>query len=264
MNNIALLIIDPQNDFCDLPNAALPVTGANNDMLRLAQWITQHGNTLSSITVTLDSHHVYDIAHPSFWVNPEGNHPSPYTPVSLAEVEQGLWKPVDSTQQTAVIQYLRSTPLFIWPEHCLVGTWGHNIHQELNGVLQQWERTQRKACHMLFKGLNPYTEHFSAFEADMPLQHDPETCFSTQRIPQLITADTIVIAGEALSHCVASSVRSLISHLGPDIATKMIVLRDCTSAVPGFEPKGDEFIEEITGLGARLSTTQQLVKELAH
>ena len=37
-----LLIIDPQNDFCDLPHAALPVSGANADLMRLAQLIKQH------------------------------------------------------------------------------------------------------------------------------------------------------------------------------------------------------------------------------
>jgi nicotinamidase/pyrazinamidase len=31
-----LLIIDPQNDFCDIPNAALPVAGAKSDLQRLA------------------------------------------------------------------------------------------------------------------------------------------------------------------------------------------------------------------------------------
>ncbi len=41
--NIRLLLIDPQNDFCDLPPPArprLPVPGAHADMLRVGELIT--------------------------------------------------------------------------------------------------------------------------------------------------------------------------------------------------------------------------------
>nr|WP_295770204.1 hypothetical protein [Rhodoferax sp.] len=44
-----LLIIDPQNDFCDIDGAALPVTGANQDMLRLTAFIQKHQAQLSAI-----------------------------------------------------------------------------------------------------------------------------------------------------------------------------------------------------------------------
>jgi nicotinic acid phosphoribosyltransferase len=60
--NIQLVVIDPQNDFCDLPGAALPVTGANADMERLAKFITRAGKKLEDIHVTLDSHRFIDIA----------------------------------------------------------------------------------------------------------------------------------------------------------------------------------------------------------
>jgi len=75
-----LLIIDPQNDFCDVPAAwrpadpltgaalapALPVAGAHADMLRIADFIRAAGDALDDITITLDSHHRIDIAHPTF------------------------------------------------------------------------------------------------------------------------------------------------------------------------------------------------------
>ena len=77
-----LVIIDPQNDFCDLPadycpldpvkpqqrlSPALPVAGAHADMLRLAQLIGAAGAALSQISMKLDSHPRKDIAHPTFW-----------------------------------------------------------------------------------------------------------------------------------------------------------------------------------------------------
>ena len=70
-----LLVIDPQNDFCDLPashrpagNApSLPVAGAHADMERLADFIRAQGGQIDAITVTLDSHQRFDIANPDFW-----------------------------------------------------------------------------------------------------------------------------------------------------------------------------------------------------
>ena len=52
-----LLVIDPQNDFCDLPPAwlpqdaapALPVPGAHADMLRVAQLIREGGGGLTQL-----------------------------------------------------------------------------------------------------------------------------------------------------------------------------------------------------------------------
>ena len=72
-----LLIIDPQNDFCDLPpgycptdpltglatQPALPVAGAHADMLRLASFIRAASHSIDDITITLDSHQHLDIAH---------------------------------------------------------------------------------------------------------------------------------------------------------------------------------------------------------
>lgn len=251
-----LLIIDPQNDFCDLPQSALPVSGANADLLRLAQLISRHGEQLDGITVTLDSHHRYDIAHPAFWRGPRGESPL-HTPISLADVDSGRWLPADPALLAEVRAYLQQSSLYVWPPHCLVGSWGHNIQQDLNQALQQWECQRQRVMQLLFKGLNPLTEHFSAFEADVPRADDPATCFDSRQLAPLLAADHILIAGEALSHCVASSVRSLLRHLGPDFARKLILLQDCSSPVPGFEAQAADFVAKISQLGARLqhSTT---------
>jgi len=98
-----LLIIDPQNDFCDLPAAwrpldpltgqaiapALPVAGAHADMQRLARFIRLAGDAITDITVTLDSHHHVDIAHPTFWQTGEGEPVTPFTTITARQVRDG-------------------------------------------------------------------------------------------------------------------------------------------------------------------------------
>ncbi len=79
--SLHLLVIDPQNDFCDLPAdwlppalpgmaptaPALPVAGAHADMQRLAAFVDAAAPCIDAVTVTLDSHQRRDIAHPTFW-----------------------------------------------------------------------------------------------------------------------------------------------------------------------------------------------------
>src|ERR1700756_5260307 len=95
-----LLIIDPQNDFCDVPAPwrravpltgaaivpALPVPGAQADMQRTAALIRAAGAALDDITITLDSHHRIDIAHPTFWRRHDGGDVAPFTAITAAQV----------------------------------------------------------------------------------------------------------------------------------------------------------------------------------
>jgi len=52
--NARLLIIDPQNDFCDIPGAALPLPGANADMHRLAAFMSPVAGFEQSATAFFD------------------------------------------------------------------------------------------------------------------------------------------------------------------------------------------------------------------
>src|SRR5687767_9456300 len=121
-----LLIIDPQNDFCDIPGAALPVIGGNADMNCLAAFVRERGDEIDGITVTLDSHSPVDIAHPTWWQAPDGAAPAPFTAITVHDVEQGKWRARDPARQAQSVAYVRSLAdsghytLVVWPEHCLV------------------------------------------------------------------------------------------------------------------------------------------------
>ncbi|WP_374347243.1 hypothetical protein [Chitinimonas sp.] len=257
-----LLIIDPQNDFCDIAGAALPVAGANADMQRLAGLIARHGDRFDAIHVTLDSHHPVDIAHPAWWRDTEGQPPAPFTLISVAEVETGRWRCADPARQASSLAYVRQLAergryqLIIWPEHCLIGSWGQAVHGELAQALDGWARERLGSVNYVNKGENPSTEHYSAIQAEVPTPDDPATSANLALLAKLAEADTIVIAGEALSHCVASTVRDLVEALGPGSAAKLVLLRDCCSPVPGFEALGKAFLDELVAQGMRLATSE--------
>ena len=117
---VQLLVIDPQNDFCDLPAAwhavdaatgrplapSLPVTGAHADLRRVAGLIDDLGARLSEVVVTLDSHHRLDIAHPTFWQGGDGAEVAPFTPITAGHVREGRYRPRDPAALPRTLAYL--------------------------------------------------------------------------------------------------------------------------------------------------------------
>lgn len=262
MKRIALLVIDPQHDFCDLPGAALPVQGADADLRRLAAFIDREGQGIASIHVTLDSHHPLDIAHPTWWRDAAGDSPAPFTIISAADVASGRWRARDPAMQAKSADYVATLAasgryaLCVWPEHCLIGSPGHAVHADVQRAVNGWARSRLAQVDFVFKGTNPTTEHYSAVRAEVPDPRDPSTAANTRLVAALAAADEILVAGEALSHCVANTVRDLAAHLDPAAVRKLVLLRDATSPVAGFEGLGEAFLDEMTARGMRLATTR--------
>ena len=256
-----LLIIDPQVDFCD-PRGALFVKGADRDVTRLAAFVRKHGPTLADVHVTLDSHQLVHVAHPIFWIDADGNHPKPFTVITGLEVEgkDPKWKTTSPAIRQRGIDYVKALAaggrymLVIWPPHCLIGRPGHNVMPELADALETWQQRLRLVRYVT-KGSNPLTEHYSAVKADVPDSLDPGTQINTQLIETLQDADRILIAGEALSHCVANTVRDIAAEFGEDQIKKLVLLEDAASSVTGFEKLGEDFVKEMVGRGMKLATT---------
>lgn len=163
--NIHLLVIDPQNDFCvpaeGTHRGALVVPGGLDDMTRLAAMVTRLGPKLDDIHVTLDSHRIVDISHPIWWKDSQGNHPAPSPVISVQDVESGRWTTTRPGHYKRSLDYLKALassgryPHAIWPEHCLIGSWGHNVVPGLLAALQSWERLRYAQVDFVTKGSNP-------------------------------------------------------------------------------------------------------------
>lgn len=262
--NARLLIIDPQNDFCDIPGAALPVTGANADMNRLALFLNRASDFITSITVTLDSHPSVAIERTTFWQCADGSSVEPFTEITEADVREGRFLPQHPEHLELALEYLRALEaggryrLMVWPVHCVLGTWGHNIHGTVANALSGWEFLHQKPVHKVLKGLNPFTEQYSAIQAEVPREDDPSTRTNHALIQHLREGDgPLFVAGEASSHCVAATMQHLMrDHFTPEECAQVILLSDCMSPVAGFEEKVEEFFRFAEGLGARVMTSE--------
>ncbi|MFC1668761.1 hypothetical protein ACFL20_00090 [Spirochaetota bacterium] len=262
-NKIHLLVIDGQFDFCD-PRGALYVPGADEDMKRLSEMIKKAGDKIGNISATLDTHRKVHIAHPIWWVDPDGNHPDPFTQISLEDVvgSKPTWFSFNPDYQERSIDYVKKLKqngrytLTIWPPHCLLGSNGHKVFTELYDAFDTWEDHLRGVSYTI-KGFNMFTEHYSAVKADVEDPSDMTTGLNSFFISSINASDTVVIAGEALSHCVANTIRDVADEIGEGGIKKLVLLEDASSSVPGFEDEGKKFIKELKGLGMQLSKTTE-------
>jgi nicotinamidase/pyrazinamidase len=258
--NVQLVIIDPQKDFCD-PHGALFAPGADEDCRRLARLVERMKHRLTDIHVTLDSHRKVDISHPMWWRDASGRSPAPFTRITAADVDGGRFTTAKPHMLERSLRYLRALeatgryPHTIWPYHCLIGDEGHGVVPVLADALHAWEE-RFAMVDFITKGSNPWTEHFSGVQAEVPDPADPGTQLNTAFIRTLEEADVILMAGEALSHCVANTVRDIADGLSaPQYVQKIHLLVDATSNVPGFEKVGHDFVREMTARGMKTTTT---------
>jgi len=244
----ALLLIDPQNSFCD-PNGELYVDGAHMDCRRL-EFFMEKLIDIDDIFVTLDTHNWFHIAHPCFWVDKNGNNPKEFTVIKYKDFIAGKYVLVNDEYYEQVDKYLNiAQEIRIWPPHCIVGTYGHQIQTNVQNAIANWENQHHKSCKFIFKGMNPLCEQFSMFKG---LDRDDKN-LALDFIPY----DTIYIAGQALSHYVAQSVMDLekiitkmkIIYIKNNFAKRLALLRNCTSSVKGCEQMGEDFIKYMTEKG---------------
>ena len=272
-----LLIIDPQNDFCDVPASyrpvdpltgapiapALPVAGAHADMQRTAEFIRASGSRLDDITITLDSHHHVDIAHPTFWRQADGGPVGPFTTITAAQVRAGAFQPRDPAALPRTLAYLDELEsrgrytLMVWPVHCEIGTWGHGVHADVRAAYNEWEETQLRGVRKVTKGENPWTEHYSAIQAEVPDAADEHTQMNTAFLADLDRAGLLLIAGEASSHCVRATTEHIVANLPGGRPERIVLLTDCMSPVGGFEAQHAEFLDEMRARGVRLMTSAE-------
>lgn len=279
--SLHLLIIDPQNDFCDLPDAycpadplgvpcrpALPVAGAHADLQRLAALIDAGGAGLAAITVTLDSHQHLDIAHPTFWQSAAGAPVAPFTPIAAADLRGGRLLPRNQAARARAQAYLDALEAagrythMVWPVHCEIGTWGHNIHHDLRLACNRWEVASGRSVARVGKGENPWTEHYSAMMAEVPDPEDARTQFNSGLWHSLRAAERVFVAGEAGSHCVRATVEHLVADWPAAELDRLVLIEDCISAVGGFEAQYADFLAAMRRQGVQSMTAAAVGAEL--
>jgi nicotinamidase/pyrazinamidase len=234
--NVHLLLIDMQVDFCH-KNGSLYVPGALGDVRRVIEFIFRNAEHITQITCSLDSHLPSQIFSPGWWADADGKHPAPFTIISAQEVQSGRWQPLFeaawSREYVARLELDHKKLLTIWPYHVLIGSIGHMLDPELWSAVFWHSVARQTQPTWMSKGSLPLTEHYSIIQPEVPVPGVPGGGKNQAFLDELAEADLIIVAGEAMSHCVLETVEDLVDEFGdqPEVLRKVLFLRDCTSPV---------------------------------
>jgi nicotinamidase-related amidase len=257
---ICLLLVDVQNTFC-IPGFELFVggrsgTGAVDDNRRLCEFIYRNLRFITEICPTLDTHLATQIFHAIFLINDKGEHPAPYTLISVDDIQTGKWKfnpAIAATLHTDaasgqehLLHYVQQLKkggkyeLTIWPYHAMLGGIGHALVSALEEAIFFHSMARTSQPDFQVKGNNAWTENYSVLRPEVleGVYGQIIAQRNIQLIKKLMSFDAVIIAGQAKSHCVAWTIDDLLQALGPqgqELAQKVYLLEDCTSpvVVPG-------------------------------
>ena len=112
------------------------------------------------------------------------------------------------------------------------------------------------------QGHQSLTEHYSALMAEVPDPDDPRTQLNRGLLDALDRAELLLIAGEAGSHCVKATVEDLAQHLPGGKLSRVVLLTDCMSPVPGFNAGQTAFLQRMRELGMQTRGSMDVLQSL--
>ncbi len=286
--DLHVLLIDCQKDFC-FPEGSLYVggrdgAGAMEDSARIAAFIYRNLDAITTITATMDTHFAFQIFSPAFWIDRDGLPPPAHTIIHTADIQAGAYRPnpdmapwlrdgdydwllKQAEFYCAELERAGKYELYLWPPHCILGSDGHALagvvhearlfHSYARGA-QSWTET---------KGGNALTENYSILRPEVLARWDGGVLAHKNEsfIERLLRSDAVVVAGQAASHCVKSSVEDLLDEINgrdPALARKVYLLADCMSAVTvpdgqggfvaDFTPQAEAALERFAAAGMRV------------
>lgn len=262
--NVHLLLIDVQRDFC-FPEGSLYVggrsgRGALDDNRRIAEFVYKNLGRLTNVTATLDTHFAFQIFFPSFWVDRDDAPLAPFREITTDDIDRGDVKPnpqvagwlcggnypwllKQARYYCAELERAGKYRLYLWPPHCILGSDGHALAGVVHEARMFHAFVRGAQSWVEVKGGNVLTENYSVLRPEVLARHDgqPLAQRNTAFIKTLLTSDAIVVAGQAASHCVKSTIDDLLDEIvqqDASLARKVYVLEDCMSAVTVPDGKG--------------------------
>ena len=275
----------------------LSVPNAWNDLVRALRFGYDNMGYITQHAFSIDSHGMRSIFDAHQWVAMRddqyrgpivqypvlrGQHPLPFTVIEPDAVyhktynPDGLWRAVrdvewswqylqDLAQNQSGKDPVDQLPLTIWPIHCTRQTFGGSIDPTMweMALLHAYARDAEQI--LFFKGLSWAAEHYGIYRTEVQVPGDPHAQPNLTGLQLHEHFDYIVVTGQAMYNCVRRTVEQQHEYIvsnDPSQASKMVVLTDTMSAIPGTEPGGERSFAAMQQQGLRLSTTLEFADEL--
>lgn len=236
---IAAFGIDCQVGF-STPGASLFVPGAVEDTQRAIAWLYGNLGKITSLYFSLDTHAVFQIFHPSWWVGKNGENPAPFSTITYEDVRDGVWRaisrPAESLEYTKRLADDGKVALTVWPYHTLLGGLSHALVPALMEAAIFHAIAREEPTHFETKGTHTLTENYSVLSPEVLELGGAEVgSFNTALVERLLAYDRVYVFGQAKSHCVLATLRDMQKHVervAPALVDRIYILEDAMSPVP--------------------------------
>lgn len=274
---IAAFGIDCQIGFSS-PGASLFVPGAVEDTQRTIEWLYRNLDKITQVAFSLDTHRVFQIFHPAWWIDEHGKHPVPFTTITVADVKSGKWKavahPAECLEYVKQLEANGKYVLTIWPYHTLLGGVSHALVPALMEAAMFHSLVRQNQTHFETKGTHAMTENYSVLAPEVrELSGKSVGTFNAAFFKMLMEFDRVYVFGQAKSHCVLSTLKDMQEHIAqtdPKLMEKVWILEDATSPVPAppldplppaldFPKVADKAFEELKAAGMHIVKTSEVI-----
>jgi len=205
-----LLLVDPQMDFME--NGSLGVPGSHADMARTIRFIHERMGAITQVWVSLDTHDPRQIFHPAWWVDRNGQPAPAFTTIKAEDVLAGRWLPTEAPEES--LRYLQELErqsrkaLVVWPYHCLQGTTGAAMENQLANIVYYHAVARRSPARLITKGRERLSERYGIFRPEVGAAAAQDIAL----LDALAGFDRVWVAGQAKSHCVPETVGRILAH----------------------------------------------------
>ncbi|CQR71919.1 hypothetical protein SOV_11420 [Sporomusa ovata DSM 2662] len=282
-----LFLVDPQVGFC-IPGASLYVNGAEKDIERICNFIYRNLERIDEIRVSLDTHTVFQIHTPGFWVNDQNENPNPFSIITLENVKEKKWRPYAEWITLELIEsYLEQLEtgekyiLITWEYHTQKGSVDNAVVPMLYEALFFYSLMTGKEIKWITKGESLWTENYSVLSPEVSKLYFKDGSlkivgnFNEKLMTELMAFDRVYVAGEAASHCVKATLEDMLKVIKKDKLrmpnnsydfeeNKIYILEDCMSPVqptagsPDFPAIAKEALEKFKLAGMRVVKSTDL------
>lgn len=249
---VLVLGIDCQNDFME--KGSLPVPNSHADIERFTRFIYNNMDKITDIMVSLDTHNPFQIFHPCWWIDENGENPDPYTLITINDYDSGKWKPVilpvESRDYLLGLKNKAKRDLMIWTYHCLAGTFGCALENQFSNMVYFHSVAKKSVVQKISKGIDPLSEMYGIFAPEYSVKGTINLSIFNRFIDMKNNNrplyDKILIGGQARSHCVLESIRQLLEYFAnnPEITQRVYFLEDCASDIQGCEQATKDALDD--------------------
>ena len=86
-------------------------------------------------------------------------------------------------------------------------------------------------------------------QVEDPSDETKSTAFNHQLMNQLKMADTLIVCGQARSHCVKYTMEDIVTHFDEASKAGLYLLEDGCSSVAGYTQVGEDFLTDMRNKG---------------